>query len=214
MTHDEYLNETHVHKCISFRLQGGYDGTHFLANVEVYDPVKDAWEDGVPLTSGRSGLASAVIYQPSMPGSYTQDCLSNLPRSREYDDKGGADNHEDETDFMSRGNGSSYHVNLPSNFYRGSSGGSMQDNETTADEHIKSLRSELLKLLKNSMRVLNEKSKLCEDASSDCQIGNMPMKTCATNNSNSTCSLQRIRRHIKCLISTRKSKHHKHPRSD
>lgn len=53
---------------------GGYDGNHvkilkivlifflkknpylqFLSIVEVYNPIDDSWEDGVPLTSGRSG---------------------------------------------------------------------------------------------------------------------------------------------------------------
>lgn len=42
---------------------GGYDGQNFLANVEVYNPMTDVWEDGDPLTSGRSGHASAVCYQ-------------------------------------------------------------------------------------------------------------------------------------------------------
>lgn len=42
---------------------GGYDGQNFLANVEVYNPITDVWEDGYPLTSGRSGHASAVCYQ-------------------------------------------------------------------------------------------------------------------------------------------------------
>lgn len=42
---------------------GGYDGQNFLATVEVYNPMKDVWEDGEPLISGRSGHASAVCYQ-------------------------------------------------------------------------------------------------------------------------------------------------------
>lgn len=42
----------------------------FVYSVEIYDPVKDKWEEGVPLTSGRSGHASAVIYQPSCPNQY------------------------------------------------------------------------------------------------------------------------------------------------
>lgn len=45
---------------------GGYDGQNFLATVEVYDPATDTWVDGDPLTSGRSGHASAVCYQPCM----------------------------------------------------------------------------------------------------------------------------------------------------
>lgn len=41
---------------------GGYDGQTFLSIVEVYDPERDVWEEGQPLTSGRSGHASAVSY--------------------------------------------------------------------------------------------------------------------------------------------------------
>lgn len=41
---------------------GGYDGTNFLDIVEIYDPAKDKWELGVPMTSGRSGHTSAVLY--------------------------------------------------------------------------------------------------------------------------------------------------------
>ncbi|XP_014481560.1 PREDICTED: kelch-like ECH-associated protein 1 isoform X1 [Dinoponera quadriceps] len=41
---------------------GGYDGATFLNIVEIYDPVKDQWIQGVPMTSGRSGHASAVSY--------------------------------------------------------------------------------------------------------------------------------------------------------
>lgn len=44
---------------------GGYDGSNFSTVVEVYDPLRNFWTDGVPLTSGRSGHAAAVIYQPS-----------------------------------------------------------------------------------------------------------------------------------------------------
>lgn len=60
---------------------GGYDGQNFLANVEVYDPVKDQWEDGDPLTSGRSGHASAVCYQTPCPSNFhmssASDCRHN-----------------------------------------------------------------------------------------------------------------------------------------
>lgn len=97
--------------------QGGYDGTHFLANVEVYDPVKEIWEEGIPLSSGRSGLASAVIYQPSCPQNYTQDCFANLSTNREYDDdKKPPDGHDDDAH---QGAGSSYHLNCSSNFFNG-----------------------------------------------------------------------------------------------
>lgn len=53
---------------------GGFDGNNFLAIVEVYDPELNVWEEGTPLTSGRSGHASAVIYQPSGVPNY-MDCL-------------------------------------------------------------------------------------------------------------------------------------------
>jgi Kelch motif. len=41
---------------------GGYDGQSFLNIVEVYDPERDLWEEGHPLTNGRSGHACAVSY--------------------------------------------------------------------------------------------------------------------------------------------------------
>lgn len=106
-------------------LQGGYDGHSFLANVEVYDPVKDEWADGVSLTSGRSGLASAVIYQPSCHQTLSQDCIANpFPSNREYDDeKKPPDNHDDEADINSPGANSSYHLNCSSNFFSGQSAG-------------------------------------------------------------------------------------------
>lgn len=111
------------------RFQGGYDGTHFLANVEVYDPVKDVWEDGISLTSGRSGLASAVIYQPSCHQSYSQDCIANQSSNREYDDERKPSDQDDETDISSKGPGSSYHLNCSSNFFSGRSGGQYDEEE-------------------------------------------------------------------------------------
>lgn len=53
---------------------GGFDGTSFLSTVEVYDPILNEWHEGTPLTSGRSGHASAVIYQPSCVASY-MECI-------------------------------------------------------------------------------------------------------------------------------------------
>ena len=41
---------------------GGYDGTSFLSIVEIYDPGSNEWSQGKPMTSGRSGHASAVSY--------------------------------------------------------------------------------------------------------------------------------------------------------
>ncbi|XP_023017795.1 kelch like ECH associated protein 1 isoform X1 [Leptinotarsa decemlineata] len=63
---------------------GGYDGMNFLTDVEIYCPVTDTWMDGVPLTSGRSGHASAVCYQASSSektcailGQPTPDCSTS-----------------------------------------------------------------------------------------------------------------------------------------
>lgn len=53
---------------------GGFDGQSFLSIVEVYDPIQNEWLEGTPLTSGRSGHASAVIYQPSCVSSF-MDCI-------------------------------------------------------------------------------------------------------------------------------------------
>lgn len=47
---------------VFFLSSGGYDGATFLNIVEIYDPAKDQWIQGVPMTSGRSGHASAVSY--------------------------------------------------------------------------------------------------------------------------------------------------------
>lgn len=72
---------------------GGYDGQSFLNIVEVYDPALDTWTEGTPLSSGRSGHASAVSFQhtylpdsemdikkeiPSCPSDSNE--LSNIPR--------------------------------------------------------------------------------------------------------------------------------------
>lgn len=47
----------------SIIVAGGFDGTTFLNIVEIYDPSVDRWYEGKPMTSGRSGHASAVSYQ-------------------------------------------------------------------------------------------------------------------------------------------------------
>lgn len=52
-------------------ISGGYNGNSFLNIVEIYDPAKDQWELGVPMSSGRSGHASAVSYQ-QCPSHYDQ----------------------------------------------------------------------------------------------------------------------------------------------
>lgn len=55
---------------------GGFDGHSFLSIVELYDPTQDKWEESTSLTSGRSGHASAVIYQPSCANQY-MDCVDD-----------------------------------------------------------------------------------------------------------------------------------------
>lgn len=79
---------------------GGFDGQSFLSLVEVYDPVQDKWEEGTALTSGRSGHASAVIYQPSCASLY-MDCMeeqiSKDKKSQnpsDEDDKGGTSSNK------------------------------------------------------------------------------------------------------------------------
>lgn len=65
---------------------GGFDGHSFLSIVELYDPAQDKWEASTPLTSGRSGHASAVIYQPSCVNQY-MDCVEDhIDRSKKSPD--------------------------------------------------------------------------------------------------------------------------------
>ncbi|KAL7727634.1 hypothetical protein ACLKA6_014975 [Drosophila palustris] len=59
---------------------GGFDGNNFLSIVEVYDPRTNTWEQGTPLNSGRSGHASAVIYQPSCASSFMDYEESEMPK--------------------------------------------------------------------------------------------------------------------------------------
>lgn len=68
---------------------GGFDGHTFLNIVEFYDPNHDKWEDSTPLTSGRSGHASAVIYQPSCANQY-MECMEDQV------DRGGKPADDDE----------------------------------------------------------------------------------------------------------------------
>lgn len=54
----------------------------------MYNPIEDIWEDGIPLTSGRSGLASAVIYQPSCSQHYFQEnMMIQQAQGREIDER-------------------------------------------------------------------------------------------------------------------------------
>lgn len=59
---------------------GGFDGNNFLSIVEVYDPRTNTWEQGTPLNSGRSGHASAVIYQPSCASTFMDYEENEAPR--------------------------------------------------------------------------------------------------------------------------------------
>ncbi|XP_001359086.4 kelch-like ECH-associated protein 1B isoform X1 [Drosophila pseudoobscura] len=59
---------------------GGFDGNNFLSIVEVYDPRTNTWVKGTPLKSGRSGHASAVIYQPACANSFMDYEESETPR--------------------------------------------------------------------------------------------------------------------------------------
>ncbi|XP_017017655.1 kelch-like ECH-associated protein 1B isoform X2 [Drosophila kikkawai] len=68
---------------------GGFDGNNFLSIVEVYDPRTNTWVKGTPLKSGRSGHASAVIYQPA--------CATTFMDYEEGDDttRGGDGSHDE-----------------------------------------------------------------------------------------------------------------------
>lgn len=65
---------------------GGFDGNSFLNIVEVYDPSQDKWEESTALTSGRSGHASAVIYQPSCANQYMECVEDQIDRSKKPED--------------------------------------------------------------------------------------------------------------------------------
>jgi hypothetical protein len=68
-----------------------------LENVEVYNPANDTWEDGIPLTSGRSGLASAVIYQPSCSQHYMQENMLAQQVQRESSENNRSQNNSSES---------------------------------------------------------------------------------------------------------------------
>lgn len=117
--------------------------------------MKDEWEDGIPLTSGRSGLASAVIYTPSCHQTYSQDCIANLSSSREYDDdKKPPDHADDDADITSPGTGPSYHLNCSSNFFSGQSGGQFNDEEVVIKD-CPELRERLSSDMYNMMTEMN-----------------------------------------------------------
>lgn len=198
-------------------MQGGYDGTHFLANVEVYDPVKDLWEDGIPLTSGRSGLASAVIYQPSCPQNYSQDCIANISSNREYDDESKPpDNNDDDADISSPGSGTSYHLNCSSNFFNGGSGGhDVHDLDELADcRKIKGNSCELLNIItgiraKFRVRCSQQRETNITKRHQDCNNVNVTKLAkfhLKCNDHSQSCPLQKLQRRFRHFLSNHKHK--------
>lgn len=199
-------------------LQGGYDGHSFLANVEVYDPVKDEWVDGVSLTSGRSGLASAVIYQPSCHQTLSQDCIGNISSNREYDDeKKPPDNNDDEADISSsHGPNSSYHLNCSSNFFSGSSGG-QHDTEQPEDcaDYSQRISGELFTMMTEMKSKLNEH---CQTSNASDEKKLMLQQELSENHvvrlakfhmkckNHSACPLQTLKRRFRHFVSKSKCK--------
>lgn len=49
----------------AFLCLGGYDGSEFLASVEVYNPIKDQWTERTFMDCGKSGHAVVVSRGPS-----------------------------------------------------------------------------------------------------------------------------------------------------
>lgn len=200
------------------QFQGGYDGHSFLANVEVYDPVKDEWNDGIPLTSGRSGLASAVIYQPSCKQNYSQDCMAaNLSPNREYDDeKKPPDNQDDDADLSSKGNGASYHLNCKSNFFSGNSGGQYDEVELIDCEEIKErLSGELYNMMTeikvklkehcSKQETTSEQKEEIEQVLNDSHVAKMARLHIKCNK-HSSCPLQSLKRRFRHFVSSRRNR--------
>ncbi|XP_036340483.1 kelch-like ECH-associated protein 1 isoform X2 [Rhagoletis pomonella] len=119
---------------------GGFDGTNFLSIVEVYDPKTNTWDEGTPLNSGRSGHASAVIYQPSCATNF-MECMDSETAKR-----GGNGSFPDELPRSRNSNqigptsGSSY-----MHFHTSFGGTSCRkcDRDQQASEDIKSSNSNL-----------------------------------------------------------------------
>jgi hypothetical protein len=176
--------------------------------------LKDVWEDGVPLTSGRSGLASAVIYQPSCPGNYTQDCFNNPTPDREFDNgKKPPDSHDD--DINSQGTSSSYHLNCSSNFFNGQAKNSQFD--SIEYNQCKEIERKISGELFRTMRTV--KLKIIEDRdTSDLplqtlqeQINEMQIVKLAKFHMNcrkhTSCPLQTLKRRFRHFIFKNKDKH-------
>lgn len=176
----------------------------------MYDPVKDVWEDGIPLTSGRSGLASAVIYQPSCHQSYSQDCIANLSSNREYDDdRKPPDGHDD--DISSPGAGSSYLLNCSSNFFSNSGRpGGQNDGEVMEHEDKERLSGELFTMWREMMlgdhcsknEPNDEKRQQQLNDSNIVRLAKFHMKC----NKHSACPLQMLKRRFRHFIFSSKDR--------
>lgn len=139
---------------------GGFDGTNFLSIVEVYDPKTNTWEQGTPLNSGRSGHASAVIYQPSCATNF-MDCIDIGTSKRDGSDfchdqtPGSSKTSQTGHQFDSTNNvGSSFH-------YRTSFGGNncrncdcdLKSREDIKNECSNEYKTRLLTFFENSFYV-------------------------------------------------------------
>lgn len=132
---------------------GGFDGNNFLSIVEVYDPRTNTWEQGTPLNSGRSGHASAVIYQPSCASSFMDYEESEAPRR---DDS----NTDMQTDFQQDPSGSrnANFDGMPSNMQFHASYGAGGCNNCDSEMTIKSeLMTELnvKNIIRNNIKLSN-----------------------------------------------------------
>jgi hypothetical protein len=178
--------------------------------------VRDVWEDGVALTSGRSGLASAVIYQPSCPQSYSQDCIANLTSNREYDDDRKPPDGHDDSDISSRGAGPSYHLNCSTNFFSsGRSGGQYEAGTSNCEKLKKKIACEMYHMMREMRAKLDEhcsknniseenKIQLKQQLNDDhiVKLAKFHMKC----NKHPTCPLQALKRRFRYFIFSRKDR--------
>ena len=170
------------------------------------------------LTSGRSGLASAVIYQPSCPGNY-QDCFNSPSSDREFnsDGKKPPNSHDDDADINSQGTSSSYHLNCSSNFFNGRSEKSEFDNielnqcrdieRQISGEFYKTMREVKMKLIEHG-----ESNKLPLQTLQQ-QLEELQVVKLAKFHMNcrkhSSCPLQTLKRRFRHFIFKNKDKHFK-----
>ena len=166
------------------------------------------------MTSGRSGLASAVIYQPSCPQNYSQECsIAQHPTKREYDD--------DRSLPPNGGNNSSMNCNYSSNVYqnlRGSGSGSgnrdsnENEEETNCDEN-----DECPKKVKSSC-IFTQMRERCKARSLqlhhqqlqqiqqqklndiNCNLEKVIRNHTKCKNPNAPCSIQRLRRRFQYFL--------------